>query len=208
MECDRDFALIEKKRKINPQVFVPEHWSDIIKTSLKKIEIDTMEASNFVSLDVFNSFIKDPKHDCEGRPLGWRTIKWFSYSKDEAYSFKFKATLSDEYPFLYSEKYFNKKGRPPMNVSLPPLYPKPRTIKYAKWENLQQLLDFIPPIYHDFYKNLPHTEAPQKKLKGKPSKKANASKETEATGEATQSHLEDDEFQVDDEYVLIESDYE
>nr|CAI5839316.1 unnamed protein product [Callosobruchus analis] len=203
MECDRDFALIEKKRKINPQVFVPEHWSDIIKTSSKKFEVDTMEASNFVSLDVFNSFIKDPKHDSEGRPLGWRTI-----NKDEAYSFKFKATLSDEYPFLYSEKCFNKKGRPPMNVSLPPLYPKSRTIKYAKWENLQQLLDFIPPIYHDFYKNMPHTEAPQKKLKGKPSKKANASKETEATGEATQSHWEDDEFQVDDEYVLIESDYE
>nr|CAH7761082.1 unnamed protein product [Callosobruchus chinensis] len=158
-KCDRDFVLIEKKRKINPQVFVPEHWINIIKRSSKKFEAYTMEASNFVSL----GFIKDPKHDSEGVPLGWRTIKWFFYSKDEAYLFKFKKTLPDEYPFTYSEKCFNKKGRPALNVPVPPLYSRPRTIKYAKWENLQQLLDFIPPIHHDFYKNRPHTEAPQKK---------------------------------------------
>lgn len=30
MECDRSFALIEKTKKTNPQVFIPDHWAELI----------------------------------------------------------------------------------------------------------------------------------------------------------------------------------
>lgn len=48
-----------------------------------------------------------------------------------------------------------KVGRPPP-VELPPLYDAPIKIKLAKYKNLLELLPFIPPIHHQFYKTLPH----------------------------------------------------
>jgi len=37
---------------------------------------------------------------------------------------------------------------------LQPLYKKPHVISSAKLSDLMELLDYIPPIYHSFYKNL------------------------------------------------------
>jgi len=39
-------------------------------------------------------------------------------------------------------------------ASFQPLYEKPRAISSAKLSDLMELLDYIPPIYHSFYKNL------------------------------------------------------
>ena len=86
--------------------------------------------------------------------------------------------LPVEVPFTYSEKLF-KQRKANTECNTFPLYSKQKTIPYAKWENLQQLLDFVPPIRHKFYKNLPHTEGPQKKGKCKTTKQGNAIKETQ-----------------------------
>ena len=52
---------------------------------------------------------------------------------------------------------------------------------------------------------MPHTEGAQKKGKGKTTKQGNAIKETQ---EATQSQVEDNGFQLYEESMTIESDYE
>ena len=36
-------------------------------------------------------------------------------------------------------------------LTFPPLYTAPLPIKSKKLEDLQQLLAYIPPVYHDFY---------------------------------------------------------
>lgn len=36
-------------------------------------------------------------------------------------------------------------------------------ITFAKWNDLKQLLPFIPPIHHDFYRMIPHLEKNQSK---------------------------------------------
>lgn len=43
-------------------------------------------------------------------------------------------------------------------------------IKDLKWKNLQLLLEFVPPVYHSFYTNLPHEYASKGKTKQKKSK--------------------------------------
>lgn len=194
MECDRDFALIEKQKKNNPLVFVPSHWTEIIKKASKNFVVHDMKEADFISFNGFDEVIKDPKKDSENRPLRWRDIQWFSFNKDNTYSFKFKDTLSMDFPFLQAEKCAKHKGRPSQNLTLSPLYTEPIKIRYEKWENLHQLLDYIPPIYHNFYNNLPHSEGPQKKTKGRPPKLA-----------ASEDH---EEFPQEDETLLLESDYE
>ena len=48
------------------------------------------------------------------------------------------------------------KGRPPVisHIPLPPLHGSARAIKKTKLEDLMSLLQFVPPIYHDFSKSL------------------------------------------------------
>ena len=44
-------------------------------------------------------------------------------------------------------------------LTLPPLYTAPLPIKPKKLEDLQQLLTYIPPVYHDFYNALTSSPA-------------------------------------------------
>lgn len=38
-------------------------------------------------------------------------------------------------------------------------------LKYQSWESSQQLLEFIPPIHHTFYRDLPHDRKANRKKK-------------------------------------------
>ena len=51
------------------------------------------------------------------------------------------------------------KGRPPDlgRLTLPPLYMVPRAINKKKLDNLLELLQSVPPIYHSFYTSLDST---------------------------------------------------
>lgn len=139
MECDRSFALIEKsKKKNNPQIFLPDHWCDIIRKCSKKFKVHKMD--DFLSFASLNEFIKDPKKDTENQVIKWRQTKWFSYRKNTTYQFFFKSTLQEDYPFFTSEKCTKNVGRP-SNITLELRNKQPCKIKYQKWENLKQLLD-------------------------------------------------------------------
>ncbi|CAH1113385.1 unnamed protein product [Psylliodes chrysocephalus] len=149
MECDRSFALIKKVHKMD----------------------------DFLSFKSLNEFVKDPKKDTENQVIKWRQTKWFSYRKNTTYQFFFKSTLQEEFPFFTSEKCTKHVGRPSRNITLEPRNKQFCKIKYQKWENLQQLLDFIPPIFHEFYTGLPHEEkvGRNKKIQIAPSPSASTS---------------------------------
>lgn len=193
IECDRSFALIEKNKKKNPQVFVPAHWTELIQKCSKKFEVHKM--NDFFSFSRLNELIKDPKKDSENHAIQWRGIKWFSYKKSNTYQFYFKTNLQEESLFYKSEKCTKTVGRPPNSIFLEPLYREKLKVKYDKWENLQQLLDFIPPIYHDFYRNLPHVEK-EKNIK---------KKEKQPLVASTSKDIDVEEYE---EYVDLVSDYE
>lgn len=193
MECDRSFALIEKLKNKNPQIFIPDHWCDLIKKCSKKFVVHKM--TDFVSILTLNNYIKDPKTTTEKQPIKWRDIKWFSYNKAETFQFCFKNNLQDYYPFHKTEKCFKNVGRPLHNLTLEPLYQEKLKIKYEKWENLLKLLDFIPPIYHQFYKELPHEPKPQKNKKAM----------TTSTTDTSQTENGED---AQDNYMTLLSDYE
>lgn len=164
MECDRSFGIIEKRRKRNPQVFIPSHWRDIIQMSSKKFVVVHMEAENFVAFSAaLNTIIKDPKTDSDKHPLQWRGIRWFLYQTDLPYTFKFKRTLDVDFPFGLSENcQITTVGRP-SRIIFQSLHPEGNKIKLLKWKNLQEQLQFIPPIYHEFYINLPHEDNANKR---------------------------------------------
>ncbi|CAH1975426.1 unnamed protein product [Acanthoscelides obtectus] len=161
MECDRDFALIEKNKKKIPQVFIPSHWREVIAASNKKFMIHNMTREMFFSFEKLNQIVKDPKKDVDGKPIKFKEIAYFKYDKsNEAFSFEFKPVLDASYPFIKCVSGSRASGRPSYSLqnSFTPLHGTSVPIKTEKWKNLQTLLDYIPPVYHAFYKNMKHED--------------------------------------------------
>ncbi|CAH1106990.1 unnamed protein product [Psylliodes chrysocephalus] len=100
MEYDQDFGIIEKVKRKNPQVFVPEHWRQLIKSSCKKFTVHEMSKENFFSFSNLNNIISDPKKDTEKRAIKWREIQYFFFTKEsERFCFFYKTSLDPEFPF-------------------------------------------------------------------------------------------------------------
>ena len=74
--------------------------------------------------------------------------------KDNPYQFQFYYSHNS----LEAKK--RAKGRPTSlaNIELPLLYENGRSINVKKLDDIMSLLQFIPPLYHDFYKKLRSTE--------------------------------------------------
>jgi len=72
---------------------------------------------------------------------------------------KYKVSLQEGAEFKTVslwKKVSKKASRHQLPSKLSPLYAKAPGIKAAKYKDLMSLLDFVPPIYHNFYKSLAH----------------------------------------------------
>lgn len=128
-----------------------------------------MEKTDFVSFQHLNSIMTDPKKDAEKKPIKWREIVWFQFKKENFFSFLYCKVRTPFVPMSQSENCSKlKTGRPSLLLSkevFKTLYPTPLKIPYIKWENITQLLPFIPPIHHDFYLTMPHETKASKSSK-------------------------------------------
>lgn len=85
-------------------------------------------------------------------------MRWIRLEKAEPLKVKYKTTFSDDIPF--SVVNFEKKqnvGRPVLNLSnivQEKLYPSGKPITMAKKRDMMDLLQYIPPVHHTYYKNL------------------------------------------------------
>lgn len=75
-----------------------------------------MNKQHFYSFGQLNVIIADPKKDVQ-KNLNFRHIAHFKYTKDsETYSFQFKLTVDDDFPFSTCHCSFLGKGRPPRDL--------------------------------------------------------------------------------------------
>ncbi|CAH1101535.1 unnamed protein product [Psylliodes chrysocephalus] len=83
MECDRSFGLIEKKKRLFPQVFVSTQWQEVIKNSSTKFHVYNMATEDFYSFSTLDNIMNEPRKSTDGQILKWRSIYWFEYIKSE-----------------------------------------------------------------------------------------------------------------------------
>lgn len=153
MECDQDFGIIERAKSKHQYIFVPDDWTNIVAHASRKFTVVRMTSENFFSVQPMKTKIRDSIP-------GIRNIQWFRLEKDKPHILLYKNTLNENVDFMEVDLKKQKKGRPPASFELTPLYPEPPSIKTAKYQNLQQLLQFIPPLYHGFYTTLKHQGNP------------------------------------------------
>ncbi|CAH1105886.1 unnamed protein product [Psylliodes chrysocephalus] len=121
----------------------------IAKTSSRFMVI-RMTDQDFLNLDTLQQFYKD-------NVPGIRAMQWLQFEKDHPHTLFFKNTVGNDTAFeTYSMK-SNRRGKPPVLNNLSCETKKP-LLKHAKYANLMELLQFVPPIHHDFYLNLPHQD--------------------------------------------------
>lgn len=163
---DSDFAIIETKAKKRQYIFGPEDWYDIVKTA-KKTNVKKSKSnpfivtkvthSDFLSTKSLEDAITKRKVDADHVPVNWLKIQWLRFCKGQPYKVYFKYTLNEEIPFSVINIEKNGKVGKPTNFSKiqnPKLYNEIRAVTQDKKKDMLDLLKFIPPTYHQYYRSL------------------------------------------------------
>lgn len=149
-EYDQDFCQIElKKRRIKESIYIPEHWYDLVSSTSKKFIVVKMEDKVFIDLESLQPHFK------KSVP-GIRQMQWLHFEKSSPDTLYFKHSAADGLE-MFSEmsmKVKNCRGRQKQFPKhLPTVKEKP-VLKPAKVKDLLDQIQYIPPIHHQFYKNL------------------------------------------------------
>lgn len=164
LPCDRDFALIEK-RKPSAMVHLPGDWEKVIKEARpsKPFDIQRMSKDNFFDFSVLSANFTMRKKCLSKQTVLISTGMWFNFGEGEdggkiiahPGEYWMKTTFSTQDPW---QKVCILKGRskqpPSTDINLPVLYDDGHPIKSSKIADLQKMVPFLPPACRDFYTSL------------------------------------------------------
>ena len=163
---DSEFGVIESSSKKCQNIFVPEDWFDLIKNAKrKKPRFNTiqMQRNEFLSTSALEDAITNRKKDTDNLPFSWLKIRWLRFQRGHEFEIRFKETLNDFSPFriLNLEK-SSGAGRKTISlnrIDQDCLYITRRPVSAAKKKDMVDLLPYIPPVYHAYFKNLPQVSS-------------------------------------------------
>lgn len=153
--CDRCFGIIERKRKTTVDLYTPDDWVQLIKeakTRDPKFHVTVMQENDFISSAQLEPLIINRKKNVDGDKINWFHIRNLTYHKDEPY---FVDVVSNEGTKQKID--LQKKGSDIKSLTIaetPTLYPGGRAISIQKYNDLMQLLKYVPAEKHDFFNNL------------------------------------------------------
>lgn len=100
--------------------------------------------------------ITNRKTTTDNAKVSWLNMRWIRLEKGLPTVLKYKTTHQEDVAFLQIDITKRSRGRPGKfgNICLDILFPNGRQLQKEKVENLQELLRYIPPVYHEFYINL------------------------------------------------------
>jgi hypothetical protein len=164
LPCDRDFALIEK-RKPSAVVHLPSDWEKVIKEARpsKPFNMQTMSEDKFLDFSVLTKKFTMRKKCSSKQNVLISTGMWFNFGEGECGDkviehhgeYWMKTSFSTEDPW---QKVCILKGRskvPPLtDIDFPILCDGGHPIKPNKIADLQKMIRFLPPPCREFYTSL------------------------------------------------------
>ena len=156
LPCDSDFGDVEKYAKSHPHVYSPDEWYEIVRKARRKhpFHVITMEIENFVSTAGLENAIINRKKTDDNEKVEWLKMKHIQFRKS--------TPLVMHYKYSHSEENFRSVSLAPKRRSKggdisdhqPLLNPKGKSISKEKLTDLKDLLPYVPPVHHKFYKTL------------------------------------------------------
>lgn len=164
--CDRILGAIEQRMYSTETKCVPKDLIDVIRNSRKnesEFTITEMKKNDFFSTKPLEEFIVHPKFSVNNEKIDWSAFQKIIYSKDDQFSFDVKEYCVDSAAMKTIS--FQNTGNVEMYLKkkFKYLYTEPRPISKDKYDDLQEILKFIPTEHHEFYKSLKYTESGQYK---------------------------------------------
>lgn len=160
MECDVDHSMIEKeKKKMEVPVYHPHDWYQLVRRTgrKKKFKVHEMQQEEFFDFAaLLKTVLVNRKKNNTGEPFSWHSVQWLQYKEEGVVHYKNTLNSSEEFKVLS----FKRRGKPSSlkHHAIKRRYNKLLPIAPEKKRDLCSLLVLIPPLFHDFYKNLPTSE--------------------------------------------------
>ena len=154
LNSDRDFAVIEKKKREVPAIYNPEGWYKLVEGARvkKPFRVVRMTRDKFVSVSLIKDVLVYRNKTEDGHAVEFQKAARFKISKDHPgkYMISYSHTM-DEWEHVN----ILRKGRQSFQqLRLPRLYPSPRRISQEKKRDLIKLCPYIPVEYREFYQNM------------------------------------------------------
>lgn len=164
--------LLEKAARNNQHIFVPENSVEAVKAAkIKKprFNVIRMDRSEFLCTKALEEVVSNCKFAANGSCVNWLQICWLYFKKGEPFTIKFKHTFNEIVDFHETDVKQKeekgkrgKKGKPKKGLLLETLlgvmhnnlYPNCRPISVSKKNDMLDLLPYIPPIHHGYFRTL------------------------------------------------------
>lgn len=153
--CDGCFSTIEKDKRFAGDIYTPEHWASLIKDAKKtepKFDVEWMKVENSASSAQLQKNIANRKKDIRGEKINWFEARVIRYLKSDPFSIYLINDSGISQCINIKKK--NSLENPFREISLECLFPDGKKISKAKYDDLMDLLKFIPKQHHDFFKKL------------------------------------------------------
>lgn len=165
MECDSDHANIEKKKKLSgTDVYHPHDWYQLVsscKTGKYPFAVERMTSRNFYDFNsLFSNVFRKSKTNIEKKVVQWSTMRIVRYSKATFGEIQFKNFYdSANFEIVDMKKVRTRHSKENFNIknillNLPNINLKKIPISNEKKKDLLFLLQYIPEVFHDFYRNI------------------------------------------------------
>lgn len=151
--CDRCFGTIEKSRDRSSGIFTPNDWVNLVKSAQKPaFNVTVMQENDFVSTAELESLIVNRKKNSEGVKINWFNFRSLVYRKTEPFILNVICSDGKEQHIYIKKKTITEENLALCDIAT--LYPGGRAIAKKKFDDLMQLLKFVPPEHHNFYNDL------------------------------------------------------
>jgi len=121
-----------------------------------------MKNSDFIDLDLLVKRLTNRKKSTDGSKVEWLKIQSIQFRKEmpKMMYYKYNVDTETEWSSVDLSKNISLRSRtldakPGTKVCLTQLYVQPRAvINSKKLSDLKELLQFVPPVHHEFYNTL------------------------------------------------------
>ena len=162
---DRDFGVIAKAMKHREAIYTPDDYQQLVTSCKKKNPFTVKDVKEFVIFsDLDKVLIKRKKNEGKEQ-VRWLKIRWLQFEKGSLkMKYKYSSHVDEDFQCvdLCRKKRQTREALSAIQSFQPQQVCQEHQISQAKFADLQKLLQYVPPTYHQFFNELPYEETSSK----------------------------------------------
>ena len=154
---DIDFSHIERKKKDAIAITNPSQYISLMKSAKKHrpFKVHQMQSNDFLDVSQLAANFQKPKLDDQNQQVKIQRMHEMSFKKG-VFGYQYRCSFHEPLDAAHTVTMQKKRGQKSNVSTISVLYPNGVPISVKKYQNLQELLKYIPPIDQEFYKALKH----------------------------------------------------